>query len=189
MTLCKANVHTIVGPTKLIDGYGNATVVLPNGTILHLEDALLSERSRRNLLSYKDVRQNGYHIETTDEQDKDYLCITSYKMGQKTIHEKLEVDNLGLYSFPIRVIEAYATMLWKLVNHDKFGLWHDRLGHPGATMMRRIIMNSQGHPLKGTKVLLSKDYNCESCSKGKLIIKPSTLKVDHESPTFLQRIQ
>ena len=56
-------------------------------------------------------------------------------------------------------------------------------------MMRRIILNSRGHPLKNTKVLLSKDYSCETCSQGKLITRPSMTKVDLESPTFLQRIQ
>ena len=56
-------------------------------------------------------------------------------------------------------------------------------------MMRRIIQNTKGHPLKDTKVLLSKDYNCEACSQGKLIIKPSITKVDLESPLFLQRIK
>ncbi|OMP03727.1 Integrase, catalytic core [Corchorus capsularis] len=189
VTLCKANVNTISGPANIIDGYGNATIFLPNGTILHLEDELLSGRSRRNLLSYKDVRRNGYHLETLNELNKDYLGIASHKMGQKTIHEKLEASKTGLYLFTIRAMELYATIPWKLVNPDVFGLWHDRLGHPGATMMRRIIKNTRGHPLKDSKVLLSKDYICESCSQGKLIIKPSITKVDHESPSFLQRIQ
>ena len=36
---------------------------------------------------------------------------------------------------------------------------------------------------------MSKDYNCEACSQGKLIIKPSITKVDLESPLFLQIIQ
>ena len=89
----------------------------------------------------------------------------------------------------IKAIETYSTISWRLVNPDQFGLWHDRLGHPGPTMMRRIIQNTKGHPLKATKVLLSKDYNCEACSQGKLNIKPSIKKVDFESPLFLQRIQ
>ena len=56
-------------------------------------------------------------------------------------------------------------------------------------MMRRIILNLRGHLLKNTKVLLSKDYFCETCSQGKLITRPSMTKVDLESLTFLQRIQ
>jgi transposase InsO family protein len=68
-------------------------------------------------------------------------------------------------------------------------LWHDRLGHPGSVMMRRIIENSHGHPLKNQKILLPSDYPCSACSQGKLIIKPSPLKIAIESPSFLERIQ
>ena len=189
MTLRKVNVHTISGPVKMIDGSGNATIMLSNGTILHIEDALLSTKIKRNLLSFKDVRRNGYNLETIIEADIDCLCIISYKMGIKTIHEKIKASISGLYCVPIRAIESYATMSWKLINPDEFGLWHDRLGHSGATMMRRIILNSREHPLKNIKVLLSKDYSCETCSQGKLITRPSMTKVDLESLTFLQKIQ
>ena len=56
-------------------------------------------------------------------------------------------------------------------------------------MMRRIINNFLGHPLKNQKILMPNDYNCVACSQGKLIIKPSFTKVEYESPTFLERIQ
>jgi hypothetical protein len=56
-------------------------------------------------------------------------------------------------------------------------------------MMRRIIENSHGHPLKNQKILLPSDYPCAACSQCKLIIKPSPSKVTVESPSFLQRIQ
>ena len=80
-------------------------------------------------------------------------------------------------------------MSQKLVKLNEFGLWHDRLGHPSVTMMRMIILNSRGHFLKNKKVLLSKDYSCETCSHEKLIIRPSMIKVDIESSSFLQRIR
>ena len=67
MTMRKANVYTISGPIEMIDGYGNATIMLPNGTTLHIEDALLSTKMKRNLLSFKDVHHNEYHLETIIE--------------------------------------------------------------------------------------------------------------------------
>ena len=88
MTLRKTHVHTISGPIPIIDGFGNATIVLPKGTILHIENAFLSSRSKRNLLNFKDVRRNGYHVETIYEQNKEYIGITSYKMGLKTIQRR-----------------------------------------------------------------------------------------------------
>ena len=63
-----------------------------------------------------------------------------------------------------RTIQRTFGLFTPLINPDEFGLWHDCLGHPGATMMRRIIINTRGYPLKNTKVLLSKDYSCETCS-------------------------
>ena len=56
-------------------------------------------------------------------------------------------------------------------------------------MMRRIIENSHGHPFKNQKILLSSDYPCTACSQGKLIVRPSHIKVLIKSPTFLERIQ
>ena len=188
LTLHKANVHTILGHVKIIEGSGHATIMLPNGITLHLEDALLCSRSNRILLSFQDIRRNGYHLETLNVNKNDFLCITSYKNDIKTVHEKLEANNSRLYCVQIRAIESYTTMSWRLVKLVEFGLWHDRLGL-GAIMMRRIIVNTRGSPLKNTKVLLFKDYSCETCSQGKLITKPSFNKVDLESSAFLQKIQ
>ena len=89
----------------MIDGSGNATIMLPNDTILHIEDALLSTKTKKkNLLSFKDVRRNGYYLETIIEADIDCLCIISQKMGIKTIHEKIKALISGLYCVPIRAI-------------------------------------------------------------------------------------
>ena len=75
ITLVEANENTISSPAGLIDGSGRATIMLPCGTIFHINDALYSVRSRRNLLSFKVIRHNGYHIETAYDNNKEYLCI------------------------------------------------------------------------------------------------------------------
>ena len=50
------NVSIISGTSNLIEGSRRANIVLPNGTIFHINDALYSSKSRRNLLSFKDIR-------------------------------------------------------------------------------------------------------------------------------------
>ena len=97
ITLVEANVNTISGPVDLIDGFGRATIMLPCGTMFHINDVLYSVRSRRNLLSFKDIRRNGYHIETTYDNNKEYLCITHIVSSQKLVVEKLSTFSLGLY--------------------------------------------------------------------------------------------
>ena len=63
-----ANVNTISGSTKLIKGSGRVTILLPKGTNFIIDNALFSMKSQRNLLSFKDIRRNGYHIETVSEK-------------------------------------------------------------------------------------------------------------------------
>jgi hypothetical protein len=55
--------------------------------------------------------------------------------------------------------------------------------------MRKIIDNSIGHNLPVTKFPKSSDFVCTACATGKLIIKPSYLKIRNESLNFLERIQ
>ncbi|KAL9165046.1 hypothetical protein ABFS82_06G145400 [Erythranthe guttata] len=143
VTSCKAQVKTIAGSAEIIDGSGNATIVLPNGTTLHIENALISGRSNKNLLSFKDVGRNEYHLETQVENTVECLCVTSYVMDKRIVHEKFEATASGLYCVQIRAFESYATMPWKLVNPDIHGLWHDGLDHPGTTMMRRIAQHTK----------------------------------------------
>ena len=56
-------------------------------------------------------------------------------------------------------------------------------------MMRRIIENSNGHPLKNQKIFQTNEFSCAACSQGKLIIKPSLSKIGFESSKILERIQ
>ena len=103
--------------------------------------ALYSSKSRRNLLSFKDIHRNGYHIETMNEENVEYLYITSIISGQKLIMEKLPAFSSRLYHTTIKPIESYVVVNQKFNDHD-------RLGHPGSSMMHRIIEHSHGHPLK-----------------------------------------
>ena len=150
---------------------------------------MFSTRSKRNLLSFKDIRNNGYHIETTNEDGDEYLCITSIVSGGKQILEKLPAYKSGLYYTFINPIESHMVMNQKIEGSTDFLIWHDRLGHPGSVMMRKIIENSNGHPLKNKIVPLSKDLSCVACFQGKLITRPSHVKIATEFLTFLERIQ
>jgi hypothetical protein len=66
LTLNKAKVTTISRPSNLIEGSGRANIMLPKGTIIYIDKALYSSKSRRNLLCFKDIHYNCYHIETNN---------------------------------------------------------------------------------------------------------------------------
>jgi len=143
-----ANVNTISGSSNLIECSGKVNIILPKGTKFCIDNSLYSSKSIRNLISFKDIHLNGYHVETTNEGSDEYLYITSIISSQKLILGKLPAFSSGLYYTTIRTIKSHAVMHQKCSNPKMFMLWHDRLGHLGTIMMHRIIENSHGHPLK-----------------------------------------
>jgi hypothetical protein len=56
-------------------------------------------------------------------------------------------------------------------------------------MMRKIIGNSSGRNLNSTKFPKSSDFMCIACATGKLILRPSPIKIKVEPLKFLERIQ
>lgn len=83
LTKTNSHVWTISGTSNIIEGFGKASFILPNETQIHIPNALYSSKSTRNLLSFKDIRLNGFHIETTSENKEEYLLITSTTSGYK----------------------------------------------------------------------------------------------------------
>ena len=71
----------ISGTTNLVDGFGRANIMLPNGTRFHINDVLYSSKSKRNLLSFKDICINRYNIETMNWDNVKYLYFTSIIFG------------------------------------------------------------------------------------------------------------
>ena len=120
----------------------------PNGTRSHINEALYSRKSTRNLLSFKDIHKYGYHIETMNEGNKEILYITTIIYGKRIVAKKLLIFSSGLYHTTIKSIESYIVMNQKFNDPKIFNLWHNRLGYLGFSMMRRIIEQSHEHPLK-----------------------------------------
>jgi hypothetical protein len=130
LILNKVSINIISGSLNLIEDSGRANIILPKGTKLCIDDALYSSKSRRNLISLKDIRLNGFHVETTNEGSEEYLYISSIISDQKLILEKLHTFSSELYYTIIRTIESHAVMHQKCSNSKMFMFWHDHLGHP-----------------------------------------------------------
>jgi peptide/histidine transporter 3/4 len=185
-TLAKksGNIMTIAGSNAHVVGTGSATLVLPMGTQIFVKDALLCTDSKRMLLSFKDIRANGFHVETEIEHGTKYLLITIFDGYQKRVVEILPSSPSGLYYTYIKPTEGYVVMKTIFRNTKSFRIWHDRLGHPGLSMMRKIVNNSAGHDVRSFPN--PEDFICTTYAKGKLITRPSLLKIRYESPVFLQ---
>jgi hypothetical protein len=120
---------------------------------------------------------------------KIYLYIISCISSQKLVLGKLFAFFSRIYYMIMKSIEINVMIHQKCSDPKIFMLWHDRLRHSGSIMMRWIIKNLHGHPLKNLKILLPSENTCAACSQGKLITKSSPSKVVIESSSFHHRIQ
>ena len=107
------------------------------------------------MLSYKDIRENKFRIETARENGIKYLYITSTQYDQKRILEKLRCLSNGLYLTTIQKIESNLIIRRAPVDEGIFMLWLDRLGHPGQNTMLRTMNASYGHPLCGNNFVIN----------------------------------
>ena len=76
LVLIKVELNTISRSMNIIEDSRRVTILLANRTELRIHNVLYSSKSRRNLFSFKDIRLNGYHIETLSENNAEFLCIT-----------------------------------------------------------------------------------------------------------------
>ena len=47
----------------MIEIYERVNIMVPNGTKFHINDTLYSSTFKTNLLNFKDIHRDGYHIE------------------------------------------------------------------------------------------------------------------------------
>ena len=107
-----------------------------------IDSALYCCKSQRNLLSFKVIRQNGYHVDTTNEGKVGYLYITTINVEKNIVQEKLPALYSGFYYISRSIVESHIVISKRFANFNDLIIWHDRLGHSRFSMMRKIIENS-----------------------------------------------
>src|SRR6185312_15917328 len=90
LTKKDGNIMTIAG----------TQITLPMGTHITIEDALLYPDSTRTLLSYRDIRKNGLHVETDEEHKEEFLLLIKDTRYGKQLLEKIP-------SLPSRIYYTY----------------------------------------------------------------------------------
>jgi hypothetical protein len=158
------------------------------GIQVTIENALLYLDSTCILLSYRDICKIALYIVTHEENNEESLLITKSNRDDYDIMERISSLPSGLY---YTYIQSISHVVYKVIfqNVDAFQTGHDRLGHPGIGMMKKIIGNCLGHNLKEAKFSKTSDFMCTICATRKLILRPSPLKIHKEPLKFLERVQ
>ena len=110
LALTNGNVSTKCGPINLVEGFGRVNIMLSNGIRFHINDVLYSSKSTRNLLNFKDIHKNGYHIETTNEGNTKCHYITFIVYDKKLVVKKFSTFSSMLYHTNIKLIESYVVV-------------------------------------------------------------------------------
>jgi hypothetical protein len=97
LTKRMGNILAIAGHDASIVGFGKATITLPIGTQITMKNALLYPDSTCTLLSYRDIRMNGLHVITQEENNEEFLLITKSNGDGHDIFEQIHSFQSGLY--------------------------------------------------------------------------------------------
>jgi hypothetical protein len=164
-------IKTIGGQVNIARGRGKAEVQFPNGTKLKIKDAIYVPTATRNLLSFANFRINDMHLSTAVNDNgkeclkladssgiiKEEFCITNNNLYYTTIHRtSANKDNNDIES-----LQAYIPL------NNNFSLWHDRLGHPGIHMLKKLIKSTDGINLQEKDISANINRPCQSCTLGK----------------------
>lgn len=175
------HITTITGEQRIEEGHGPAVVILPKGTTIEIESAIFAPKATRNLLSFRDIRANGLHIQTGMQDSKEVIHLISRSPEGSIIKETLTAFPLGLYATETHTLHA------EIEPQSITKKWHTRLGHPGTSMFQRILRDVKGIPSTVKPTTLTGE--CLPCSKGKMITRPSPSKLTMNIPTFLAELQ
>jgi hypothetical protein len=99
---------TTVGRDTNIVGPERATIVLPMGTQVTIENALLYLNSTRTLLSYIDIHKNGLHVITHEENNEEFLHIIKKNGDGHDILERILSLSSGLHYTYIKHVPHVA---------------------------------------------------------------------------------
>jgi hypothetical protein len=165
-------ITTINGKETNISGIGEAILKLPGGTIIRIGNAIHIPTATKDLLSYKDFRNNDLHVSTATRLGKECLLIT--KNG--IVLEKFIGLRNGLCETTIKQVtsnvEVFSSTLDK--KEQLFRLWHQRLGHPGKRSLAKTLKAVQDANVPTDIVSIHDSYCCAACAKGKIQNKPKT---------------
>jgi hypothetical protein len=113
------NILTIVGRNACIVGSEKATIILPMGTQVTIENALLYPNSTRTLLSYRDICKNGLHMVTHEENNEESLLVTKTNGDGYDIVERISSLPSRLYYTYIKPVSHVA---YKVIFQNVDGL-------------------------------------------------------------------
>ena len=128
------HITTVTGSYLISYKIGKACLVMPKSTHIRICRVDYLPTSIRNLLSFQDIRRNGFHLRTAEEDNQELLQILD--------REGCPIENISAYSSSMYIVSFICSS----EGDDAafcVNTWHERMGHPEVSMMRRIIPSTK----------------------------------------------
>jgi hypothetical protein len=87
-----------MGNHQLEEGHGPARFTLPRSTAIKVQCAIYAPKATSNLLSFKDIIENRFHIETSSSGPNEVLNLITKQDGDTMITETMQVFLPGFYT-------------------------------------------------------------------------------------------
>jgi hypothetical protein len=114
----------IIKPTKTSNKFLCISWIA-SGTRFIIDNVLFSTKSSRNLLSFKNICRNEYHINIANDNGIKYLYVILNVFAKKQILKKTLILSSILYYTRINTIKFNAIMNQKFNKINNFIIWHD----------------------------------------------------------------
>ncbi len=140
-------IRTLGGKTKLIKGEGTASISFPNGTTIRIKRAFYAPTASRNLIGFRDFRANNFHLNTAtcgggveilDVRDNNRLKLEEFPTTGNGLY-KTSLSKTPSKDYDVKV-SSYASSM----KQSDLIKWHDRLGHPGKNIFRKVVLSTRG---------------------------------------------
>jgi hypothetical protein len=183
----QVSISTISGGMKAT-AVGRAQIMLGSGMIVEIDEALYVPESPRNLISMKALRSNGCQVFAMKRGDG--LEVMRVRKGRENYDDFVDHGN-GLYVGQI-MAPTHGVMEIHYVNGLKSleTLMHERLGHPGISVTRKIRGSTRGAPPKWKgDGQFQIDRPCEACATGKFQMARYEYHIPSEAPEIMRNFQ
>ncbi|KAL3675653.1 hypothetical protein R1sor_025601 [Riccia sorocarpa] len=177
--------------TSFGKGFGSAVIVLPSGQHIRIQRAMYAPHATRNLLSFLDLRKNGFELRTDEGK-----LVMEDRVNKKAVDSFEQLPN-GLYQTAIQYPTGHTVQAMQvtstLEHEEAVRRWHERLGHPSPDTLQKMVVHQAVRDLPLTRSMFTTNrFNtdmslCVACARGKLIRKSH----DSKQPTgisFLGRL-
>jgi hypothetical protein len=115
------HITTVTGSHLISYQIGEARHVMPGGTHIRIFKVVYLSTSTRNLLSFLNIRRNGFHLRATEDNNQELLQILD--------REGCPIENIPAYSSDMYIVPLICSSEGEDVAFC-VNTWHERMGHP-----------------------------------------------------------